>query len=144
MQGFFITPQSIYMRKINAITLNYSDTLPKVEEKNIEDITINDIRFESIQALRAADLVIFSCPKGEVILKNTGRAGGIVWSPVHSEMRDRILKRISELRVQFNGFTGSHFDIWLGEKHVSNLDFDKIPDPELLMVYENIVNRASK
>jgi hypothetical protein len=61
-------------------------------------------------------------------------------------MRELILKRIEEIRKQENGFPTSatrwrDFTNGIEKKHLKDINFEELPDHELLFLFERLIRR---
>lgn len=63
-------------------------------------------------------------------------------------MRELILKRIEEIRKAENGFPVSvmrwrNFTHGIEHKHLKDVNFEELPDHELLFLFERLIRRCS-
>jgi len=63
-------------------------------------------------------------------------------------MRELILKRIEEIRIKEQGFPSSimrwqNFSNGIENKHLKDINFEELPDNELLFLFERLIRRCS-
>ena len=64
------------------------------------------------------------------------------------DMRELILKRIEEIRKKEQGFPISimrwqNFSHGIQKKHLKDINFEELPDHELLFLFERLIHRCS-